>query len=87
MNGRLLDTNIVIAFFASDKVVEEAFAQVKPVFVSAIVLGELYSGARKSGRVEQNLARIDQFAAGVKVLSCDMGTARHYGIIRQALRV
>ena len=87
MNGRLLDTNIVIAFFANDKVVEQAVARVKPVSVPAIVLGELYSGARKSGLVEQNLARIDEFASGVKVLSCDLETARQYGIIRQALRV
>ena len=87
MSGRLLDTNIVIAFFANDKVVEEAVARVKPVSVPAIVLGELYSGARKSGRVEQNLTRIDEFAAGVKVLSCDIETARQYGVIRQALRV
>ncbi len=56
-------------------------------FVPSIVFGELYFGARKSGRPQANLARIDEFAANNVVLGCDTETARRYGDIKDALRV
>ena len=63
MSGRnLLDTNIVIALFAQDSAVVEHLDEAEEVFIPSIVLGELYFGARKSGRVKENLARIDEFA-------------------------
>jgi tRNA(fMet)-specific endonuclease VapC len=87
MNGRfLLDTNIVVALFAPEVAVQERLAEAAEVFVSSIVLGELYYGARKSGRVRANLARIDQFAARSAVLGCDLETARQYGLVKNGLR-
>ncbi len=50
------------------------------------VLGELYYGARKSGRPARNLSKIDEFAASVAVLACDAVTAQHYGQIKDRLR-
>ena len=76
MSGRyLLDTNIVIAIFAEEANVQAQLAGAGEVFIPSIVLGELYFGARKSGRVEANLARIDEFAASNVVLECDTVTA------------
>ncbi len=87
MSGRfLLDTNIVIALFAQDVAVQEWLAQAEEVFVPSIVLGELYFGARKSARVEANLARIDEFAASNTVLGCSTATGREYGRIKNLLR-
>ena len=88
MNGRfLLDTNIVvIALFAEDRSVQGHMGRAEEVFIPSIVLGELWFGARKSGRVKQNLERIDEFAAKDTVLACDRETARHYGMIKDALR-
>lgn len=87
MNGRfLLDTNIVIALFAQDTSVQQHIAEAEAVFVPSIVLGELYYGARKSGRVAANLARIDEFAASSAVLVCDTATAQQYGQIKNILR-
>ena len=87
MNGRfLLDTNIVIAIFANDAVVLQCLAQANEVFVSIIVLGELYYGACKSIHVEENIARIDEFAANSVVLTCDTETAHQYGNIKNSLR-
>lgn len=57
------------------------------MFIPAIVLGELYYGARKSGQAEKNLARIEEFVRGVAVLACNAGTAREYGLIKNQLRV
>ena len=87
MSGRnLLDTNIVIALFAQDSAVVEHLDEVEEVFIPSIVLGELYFGARKSRRVKENLAHIDEFAVSNVVLGCDTETARYYGEIKNALR-
>jgi tRNA(fMet)-specific endonuclease VapC len=63
MSGRfLLDTNIVIALFADEAIVKDNLTQSTEVFIPSFVIGELYYGARKSGRVEANLARVDEFS-------------------------
>ena len=82
----LLDTNIVIALFAREAAVQQRLAEASEVFVPSIVLGELYYGARKSTRVTENLARIDEFVASSPVLPCDTATAQRYGDIKNQLR-
>ncbi len=87
MNGRhLLDTNIVIACFAGEKIVLDRLAQAPEVFVPSIVLGELYYGARKSARVVENVSRVDEFARANTILPCDAVTAKAYAEIKNALR-
>jgi tRNA(fMet)-specific endonuclease VapC len=67
--GLLLDTNIVIAALKQE---EAALARLEEtagsLFVSVITVGELRFGARKSGRVEENLQRIEDFAAESNIL-------------------
>jgi tRNA(fMet)-specific endonuclease VapC len=82
----LLDTNIVIALFAREAAIQQRLAEASEVFVPSIVLGELYYGARKSTRVIENLARIDEFVASSAVLLCDPATAQQYGDIKNKLR-
>ena len=87
MNGSVqLDTNIVIALFAGEPAVLERLAAAPEVFVPAVVIGELYYGAMRSGRAEANIARIDAFAASAAVIACNTETARHYGTIKNELR-
>ena len=87
MSGRfLLDTNIVIAIFAGEDTVWDRLTQVDEVYIPSIVLGELYYGARNSGRVAQNVARIDTYAANTVILDCNAATAREYGLIKKELR-
>jgi tRNA(fMet)-specific endonuclease VapC len=87
MSGRvLLDTNIVIALFAKEAVVQQRLAETDEAFISSIVLGELYYGAQKSSRVEANIARVNTFAAANAVLGCDTATAQYYGAIKNHLR-
>ncbi len=52
-----------------------------------MVIGELYFGARKSGRAPENLARVDEFAANNVVLGTDVHTARWYAEIKDSLRL
>jgi len=87
MNGRfLLDTNIIIAFFAGEAATHERLGQAEEIFVPYIVLGELYYGAYRAGRTETNLERIDEFMIASAVLGCDSNTAREYGSIKNKLR-
>lgn len=88
MNGRfLLDTSVIIAFFAGDARVRSGLDEAEEVFVPSIAVGELYYGARKSGQPDANLTRIDGLVLTNVVLGCDSETARYYGEIKNALRI
>lgn len=81
----LLDTTAAIALLENDQAIAQFLNQAE-TFVPSITLGELYSGAEKSGKKEANLKRVDTFAKRRKVLACDAQTARLYGQIDQQLR-
>ncbi|WP_017297885.1 type II toxin-antitoxin system VapC family toxin [Nodosilinea nodulosa] len=88
MSGRyLLDTNIIIALFADDVAVKENLIQSDEVFIPSIAIGELFYGARKSGRIRENLARINDLAASSAVLDCSFETAQQYGKVKHKLRL
>lgn len=88
MNGRyLLDTNIVIALFADEAGVKAGLTTAQEVLLPSVAVGELCYGARKSGRPEENLARIDEFLVSNVVLECDINTARQYGDVKNRLRL
>ncbi len=82
----LLDTNIVIAIFSGDPAILAHLADADEVLIPSVVLGELYYGAEKSGRPQDNRERIDEFAAENTIVSCTAITARHYGLIKNNLR-
>ncbi len=87
MSGRvLLDTNIVIATFRLERRVRQRLARCQQVFLSSIVLGELYFGAYNSARVSDNLTRIEDLAPATTVVHCDKSTAQLYGQVRSLLR-
>ncbi len=82
----LLDTNIVIAIFADEMIVQEKRQSVDKVFLPSLVVGELYYGARKSARPTENLAKVNQIVQRIRIIPCNLGTARWYGIIKDQLR-
>jgi len=87
VSGRfLLDTNIVIALFQGNISVQEKLAKAEQVFVSSTVIGELYYGAYRSGRVTTNLTRLEDFVASNTVLVCDLVTSQFYGQIKNSLK-
>ena len=85
--GLLLDTNIVIAVLSQEDAALARFQEAADsLFVSVITLGELRFGAHTSGRVEENLQRVEDFAAESNILPCDEGTSRRYGEVKDGLR-
>lgn len=86
MSGKyLLDTNAVIAFLGGDTEARRSMEKVDEAFISSIILGELYFGAYKSARADENIAKVMDFASSLPVLECNTGTARHYGQIKSEL--
>lgn len=82
----LLDTNIAVALLAGEDAVRAGLNWSSLIFLSSIVLGELFYGARKSARREANLARVEALAAKFGMLNCDLSPARCYGNLRDVLR-
>ena len=86
-NGRyLLDTNIVIAIFADEMIVQEKRQSADKVFLPSPVVGELCYGARKSSRPIENLTRVNRLIQDFRVIPCNLETARWYGVIKDNLR-
>jgi tRNA(fMet)-specific endonuclease VapC len=87
MNGRyLLDTNIIISLFAKDPQIHDRLSTAEEVFVPSIAVGELYYGAYKAQKREENLARIEEFVLNNTVLPCDISIAKKYGDIKNHLK-
>lgn len=85
-NRFLLDTNAIIALQHTDETLKKLLSNATDVFVPAIAIGELYFGAYKSSKVEQNRKAIAAFVVGRVVLNVDADTADIYGQIKQDLR-
>ncbi|MBX2863858.1 MAG: type II toxin-antitoxin system VapC family toxin [Leptolyngbyaceae cyanobacterium MAG.088] len=83
----LLDTNIIIGLFAGQASIINHLQQSDEIFIPSIALGELHYGARKSGRVQKNLERIEEFVADATIVDCDSATAQQYGDVKNRLRV
>ena len=62
-NKLLLDTNAVIALQQKDADLLKFLENEEDVFIPSVVIGELYYGAYKSGRPEENRATVAAFAA------------------------
>lgn len=87
MSGELLlDTSFIIDALAGKAAALHAIATAGETFVPVIALGELLYGAYCSGRREAEVARIESFVAGRKLLPCIPETAEQYGEIRNYLR-
>ncbi len=87
MSGRiLLDTGIVIAHFRNELKVSERLQGASALFLPAIALGELYTGAyRQRTRQQKALQTVDEFASLTHVLRTDADTDVHYGRLRSEL--
>lgn len=87
MNGEYLpDTNIFIASMNEEEAILQRFDAIGSVYLACIALGELYYGARNSGRVEENSAKVEGFVNKHTVLNCDSDTAALFGVIKKQLK-
>ena len=84
----LLDTNALSALWSGDERILDALGQAECVFMSIIVLGELFAGFRGGTRMKENRARLAGFLAKptVRTLELSTETAEVYGQIKDALK-
>lgn len=72
-NRFLLDTNAIIALQRGNEALIALLSTGTDVFVPVTAVGELYFGAYKSQRVEDNRKRVAAFAADRVLLNVDAG--------------
>lgn len=81
----MLDTNICIYIIKREPThVVKRFqkTRISKIGISSITLSELFYGAMKSLKPEQNNLALVQFAAPLEIFAYDHKAAQHYGDIR-----
>jgi len=81
----LVDTNVVVAYFRGDKVLQPHFAGITPVYLPWVVLGELHFGAQRAQRRLEQLAYIHDLLTYAAVLFADQDTTEVYGQVKAEL--
>jgi tRNA(fMet)-specific endonuclease VapC len=81
----LLDTNVVVAYFRGDQKVRPYLTQAVAVHLPWVVLGELYYGAQRAQRRQDQLAYIRDLLSYAVVLFPDHDTTAIYGQIKAEL--
>ena len=88
MKKVLLDTNAYAALLRGDDKVLSAIGKADTLYMSAIVLGELFAGFRGGNRFAENRKILERFldCPHVALLSAGMETADVFGVIKQKLK-
>jgi tRNA(fMet)-specific endonuclease VapC len=89
MTKVLLDTNAYTALLAGDETVLDALAGAETVFVSVVVLGELFAGFRGGAREAENRKQLEAFLGRtpVRTLEVSRATAEVFGAVKRQLQV
>ncbi|MBU2512067.1 type II toxin-antitoxin system VapC family toxin [bacterium] len=88
MKKVLMDTNAYSAYLTGDKSVFRAITEADNVFLSVIVLGELYAGFRGGTKYVYNIEILNRFISKptVSVLSVTEETSLIFGQIKNSLK-
>jgi tRNA(fMet)-specific endonuclease VapC len=88
MRKVLLDTNAYTALLAGDEAVLDVLAEAEVVYMSVVVLGELFAGFKGGNRERDNLRQLDEFLRRppVRTLPVTRGTAEVFGEVKQQLK-
>ena len=88
MNGKLLDTNVIIRIINGDEkvaVLLDSIA-VDEVYIPTIVYGELIYGAERSKRIDKNKYLFEEFCLNYKLVCTDKLIAETYGKVKNNLK-
>lgn len=86
MNGKLVDTNVIIRFFKGERELFSLFDDMENLYISSITVGELMYGAELSKKSDFNRENYFCFCQQMKVLYPDLEIAKSYGIIKASLK-
>ena len=88
MKKVLLDTNAYSGLLRGDGQVLDALAKAEIVYVSAIVMGELFAGFRGGSRYVENTQRLERFLERpqVALLAVGLETTDVFGAVKHQLK-
>jgi len=86
MNGKLLDTNIIIRYIKDEDNLDDIFEE-KNLFYSSVTLGELLFGAECSKRKEENARVYSNFCSELVEIKSDSIVASFYAKIKAQLKM
>ena len=88
MKNIVLDTNCYAAYRIGHNRVLDALASAETVYMSAIVLGELYAGFKGGTKMLENQRQLDLFLAKptVKILDVGQESAEIFGEVKDRLK-
>ena len=81
----LVDTSVVVAYFRGDTALQPRFAELTPVYLPWVVLGELHFGAQRAQRRQEQLAYVRDLLTYAVVLYADQDTTEVYGQVKAEL--
>jgi tRNA(fMet)-specific endonuclease VapC len=79
-NKVFLDSNVVIDIFAGNKLLAEKMTGIE-LYISSIVLGELYVGIFRVVSKDKHLNKLNSFLALCTIINIDQTTAQLFGEI------
>lgn len=84
----LLDTSAYTSLLAGNRAVLEILGAADTVYMSVLVLGELYAGFRGGRKERENRDRLEAFLTRptVKILHATRETAELFGAVKDTLR-
>lgn len=85
MNGKLLDTNVIIRYIKDEGNFDDIFEE-DDLYFSSITLGELLFGAECSQRKEENTAVYSDFCHEISEIKPDSTVAPFYAKIKAQLK-
>ena len=85
MNGKLLDTNVIIRYIKDEDNLDDIFEEEK-LFFSSVTLGELLFGAECSKRKEENAIVYSNFCSELDEIKPDSMVAPFYAKIKAQLK-
>ncbi len=86
MNGKLVDTNVIIRFFKGETELFSLFDDMENLYISSISVGELMYGAELSKKSDFNRDNYFSFCQQMKVLYPDLEVVKSYGKIKASLK-
>ena len=86
MNGKLLDTNIIIRYIKDEDNLDDIFEE-ENLFYSSVTLGELLFGAECSKRKEENARVYSNFCSELVEIKSDSIVASFYAKIKAQLKM
>ena len=88
MRTILLDTNAYASFLGGDKNVLEALGSAEIVYLSIVVLGELYAGFLGGSRIKDNKKILHNFLKKptVQILNATAETSEIFGMLKDSLK-